>query len=246
MPDKRPLVTAAQSEQALLRAELLLEASRASSESREARRLRRRRSVRKVMNRILLVVGAWVAITIGAFAFSAIVTPLGFWGLLIVPLLMLLAALLILRLPGWTAPAERAAFADVSVDELPRQVDRWLDTRRAALPAPARAEIDRILLQLDALAPELPLLAADGPERLAARRLMADHLPRLVETWEAIPPLVRQKDRDAQQHLKDGLRLVGDELARLNGAIGASRLEALEVEGRFLENRYRTPGALEG
>lgn len=243
MGDKRALVTTAEAQAALLKAELLLERARDRSESREARRLRRRRQVGSFINRTLLVLGAWLGILIGAFAFSGLVMPLGFWGLLIVPLLMLFAALLIVRLPGNRAAAARPTFEGVDVEALAPRLDSWLDARRPALPAAARAEVDRILLQLDGLAPELRQLAPDRPELLEARRLMADHLPRLMETWEAIPAPVRQRDPDAKKHLRDGLRLVGDELARLNAALGAERLEALEVEGRFLESRYRKPGA---
>jgi hypothetical protein len=198
------------------------------------------------MNKTLWVLGSWLAIVIGAFAFSALVTPLGFWGLLIVPLLMLFAALLVVRLPGDRLPAAQATFEGVAVDALVPRLDSWLDARRPELPAPARTEVDRILVQLNGLGPELRQLAPDRPELIEARRLMAEHLPRLMETWEAIPAAVRQRDPDAQQHLRDGLRLVGNELARLNDTLGAERLEALEVEGRFLESRYRKPGAIEG
>ncbi len=237
----RPPATARESEQALLKAELLLEGVRARSESREVRRMRRRRKVRRIVNKLLWVVGSWVAIVIGAFAFSGLVMPLGFWGLLIVPLLMLFATLVVVRLPGSPGPEERPRFEGVAARDLAPRLDQWLDGKRPLLPAPARRELDRILYQLDTLGPELAALPPERPEVAEARRLMADHLPRLIETWEAVPAGVRARDPEASLHLREGLRLVGAELERLNHRLAQERLEALEVEGRFLEKRYAGP-----
>ncbi len=237
----RPPATVRESQQALLKAELLLERVRARSESREARRLRRRRTLRRIVNRLLWVVGSWVAIVIGAFAFSGLVMPLGFWGLLLVPLLMLFAALVVARLPAGGGSPVRPRFEGVAVGEIAPRLDQWLDSKRPLLPAPARSEVDRILHQLDTLTPEMAKLPAGSPEAAEARRLMADHLPRLVETWEAVPEGVRTRDPEAAEHLREGLRLVGGELERLNRRLAEQRLEALEVEGRFLENRYAGP-----
>jgi hypothetical protein len=232
-------------EEVLLKAELLLERMREKSETKEARRIRRSRRRRRVMSRFMRIVAGWLAVVVGAAVFSATVAPLGFWGILIVPLLLLMVTLLLIR---WPAGADEAlpTLEKAEGPVLAPRVEAWLDARRPALPAPARSEVDRIMVQLNSLGPELARVEAKRPEAADAQRLMADHLPRLVESFEAIPPAVRNREPEAGKQLAAGLRVVGDELRRINERLAAERLEALEAEGRFLESRWRDTKRLEG
>lgn len=235
MATRRP-----ESRDVMMRAELLLERLRETPDVKAARARRLKRKARNLFNRVLRVVAGMFAVAFGALIFSQTVMPLGLFGfVVVVPLLMLLVALLLARWPRARAEDE-AALARTALPALPPRVEEWLDSKRPALPAPARSEVDRILLQLDALSPELARLPAGSPEAADARRLMAEHLPRLVDSYEAVPARVRSRDREADRQLTDGLRVVGEELERLNRRLAAERLEALEVEGRFLESRYRS------
>lgn len=229
----------------MMRAELLLERLRETPEVREARARRLKRKARNLFNRVLRVIAGLFAVAFGALVFSQTVMPLGLFGfLVVVPLLMLLVALLLARWPR-TRVEDEVALGRTALPELPPRVEEWLDSKRPALPAPARSEVDRILLQLDSLAPQLARVPATSPDAMDARRLMAEHLPRLVDSYEAVPARVRSRDREADRQLTDGLRLVGEELERLNLRLASERLDALEIEGRFLESRYgggRTEG----
>ncbi len=223
----------------MVRAELLLERLRETPDVRDARARRLKRKARNLFNRVLRVIAGLFVVALGALVFSQTVMPLGVFGfVVVVPLLMLLVALVLARWPQ-TRAEDEAGLARTALPALPPRVEDWLDSKRRALPAPARGEVDRILLQLDALAPQLATVAAGSQEAADARRLMAEHLPRLIDSYEAVPARVRARDRDADRQLTEGLRVVGDELERLNMRLAAERLEALEVEGRFLESRYR-------
>lgn len=229
----------------MMRAELLLERLRETPEVREARARRLKRKARNLFNRVVRVIAGLFAVAFGTLVFSQTVMPLGVFGfVVVVPLLMLLVALVLARWPR-TRVEDEVALARTALPELPPRIEEWLDSKRPALPAPARSEVDRILLQLDTLAPQLARVPATSPDAMDARRLMAEHLPRLVDSYEAVPARVRNRDREADRQLTDGLRLVGEELERLNQRLASDRLDALEIEGRFLESRYgggRTEG----
>ncbi|MFQ3596217.1 MAG: hypothetical protein SNJ63_08895 [Sphingomonadaceae bacterium] len=229
----------ADSRDVMVRAEMLLERLRETPAIKEARARRLKRKARNLFNRVLRMLAGMIAVAIGAIVFSQTVMPLGIFGfVIVVPLLMLLVAMLLARFPRSRAENE-VALAKAALPALPPRLEEWLDSKRPSLPAPARNEVDRILLELDSLAPQLGKLPAGSREAADARRLMAEHLPRLVDSYEAVPARVRLADREADRQLIDGLRVVGDELERLSHRLASGSLDALEIEGRFLESRYR-------
>ncbi|MBS3960494.1 MAG: hypothetical protein KGZ61_01475, partial [Sandarakinorhabdus sp.] len=105
-------------------------------------------------------------------------------------------------------------------------------------PAPAVREVDRIMAQLDALSPQLKKLDPASPMAEDARRLLGDHLPRLVRSYAQVPATHRASP-EASAHFREGLNVVGAEIDRMTTTIARESLTALEVEGRFLETRYR-------
>ena len=86
---------------------------------------------------------------------------------------------------------------------------------------------------------EVPLLGFGTWQLEAddARRLIGDHLPRLVRSYAEVPASHRATP-EATAHLREGLQVVGSEIERLTTDIARERLRALETEGRFLESRY--------
>jgi hypothetical protein len=240
-PDSRP-----DSEIVMAKAEMLLERLRASPDVKEARARRLKRKARNLFNRVLRILAGVVAVAFGAVIFSQTVMPLGIFGfVVVVPLLMLLVAMLLARFPRSGAESE-VALARAPLPALPPRVEEWLDSKRPALPAPARSEVDRILLELDGLAPQLAKIPVGSREAADARRLMAEHLPRLIDSYEAVPPRLRRSGREADRQLTEGLRVVGEELSRLGARLASGSLDALEIEGRFLESRYRDTPRLGG
>jgi hypothetical protein len=129
------------------------------------------------------------------------------------------------------------ALPQVALSALPAQVEDWLETQRKALPAPAVREVDRIMAQLDQLSPQLKKLDPTSPMAEDARRLLGDHLPRLVKSYAEVP-VTHRTSAEAQAHFRDGLKVVGGEIDRLTSDLARERLKALETEGRFLESRY--------
>ncbi|MFN7400178.1 MAG: hypothetical protein ACK5SX_14225 [Sandaracinobacter sp.] len=177
-------------------------------------------------------------VLLGAILYGTFVAPLGFAGVVATAML----AMCMMILMGSLSTSRRAApkleaLPQAPLAALPQQVEGWLEAQRPALPAPAAREVDRIMAQLDRLAPELVRMDPATPEADDARRLLSDHLPRLVKSYAEVP-VTHRTSAEAQAHFRDGLKVVGAEIDRLTSDLARERLKALETEGRFLESRY--------
>ncbi|MGQ0661870.1 hypothetical protein [Sphingosinicella sp.] len=112
--------------------------------------------------------------------------------------------------------------------------DRASDLPRAALPA-----ADQILARLSQLQPHLANLRANEPIAGEARRLIGGHLPRLVDSWLALPPGERGAASENSRRISESLDIVADELAEICRNLDACRNSSFVVEHRFIETRYR-------
>lgn len=200
-----------------------------------ARRLERRgRSIGRRLWRMAMGV---LAVIVAALAIGTFVMPLGFAGLMLTIFSAILVMLFLARYPKSRDPTLEA-LPQTELKAIPAHVEDWLDSQRRLLPAPAAREVDRIMVQLDQLSPELAKLNPQSQLADDARRLIGDHLPRLVKTYAEVPASHRS-GAEATAQLRDGLKVVGDEISRLGDNIARQSLNQLEVEGRFLETRYK-------
>ena len=177
-----------------------------------------------------------LAVVLAAFLYGNLVAPLGFLGVVA----MLLGVLAVMALlAGWPAekPPELEKLPETPLASLPATVETWHDVQRPALPAPAARAVDHVMEQLERLKPELARLDPASAQADDARRLLGDHLPRLVKSYVGVPATHRATP-DAQAHFRDGLKVVGTEIDRLTDDLARERMQALETEGRFLESRY--------
>jgi hypothetical protein len=197
---------------------------------------RLKRGVRSVGRRMRNMALGVLVVLVAAILYGTLVSPLGFVGVMVTAMVAMCVMVLLSSWPG--APAPRLEkLPDAPLAALPAQVEGWLEAQRPALPAPAAHEVDRIMAQLDRLAPELKQLDPATPQADDARRLLSDHLPRLVKSYAEVP-VTHRTSAEAQGHFRDGLKVVGSEIDRLTSDLARERLKALETEGRFLESRY--------
>lgn len=194
------------------------------------------RSARSVGRRLRNMVFGIFAVVLAAFLYGNLVAPLGFLGLVLTLMAALVVMVIFANWPGERAP-QLEKLPEAPLNALPAQVEEWLSHQQRALPAPAARDVDRIMAQLDRLAPELKTLDPASPEADDARRLIGDHLPRLVKSYAEVPATHRATP-EATAHLREGLKVVGGEIDRLTADLARERLRALETEGRFLESRY--------
>lgn len=186
------------------------------------------------IKRAALLGGASGATLLGV---GALVAPVG------VPVLAAAGGgALLLAVGSLFRPSRRRAidgdFSRVELAALPGDAEDWLLARREGLPFDCRSALDRIFQRLGDLQPHLAALPPHSTSAWEARRLLGDHLPRLVLAYEAIPASARDEP-EVRARLRGGLETVADALDDLCGEVCRNPLMSLETEGRFLESRYR-------
>ncbi|MFP5330275.1 MAG: hypothetical protein ACLGHC_09120 [Alphaproteobacteria bacterium] len=206
-----------------------------------------RRGVGEVVRRLRRAGLIFLLLLFALILFSAAVSPLGWAWLLALPATFV-AALLSLMWPTRGArpapspaqPAEK--LAAMPLPELAGRCEHWLIDRTADLPHAALGSADTIVSRLRALQPAIAELPATAPVAGEVRRLIGDHLPRLVDSYLALPPEARDRSSENSRRVSESLDIVADELTRLCNDIDGTRSARFETEHRFIETRYRDGG----
>ena len=207
--------------------------------AREAARRERQR-----LNRDLGRRAARVGMAIGIVSIATIViglmSPIGMFGLFAAIGLAVGIAALLAFMPS--EPAARAPTADLPNGPMVQRFDSYLYRTRAALPAPARAEIDSISARLPLLRQTLERVETLDPKAQDARRLMSVHLPGLVDRYLNVPPEFRGpadgEGLSVDQRLFEGLAAARTALDEISQDLARSDLAAFETQGRFIKSRY--------
>ena len=115
-----------------------------------------------------------------------LITPIGMFGFLAAVGVAIGVVALLGFMPSGkgnaTAPAK-----DLPNGAMVQKFDSYLYRQRAALPAPARAEIDAISRILPSLKQTLERVNDLDPDAQDARRLMSMHLPGLIDRYVNVP-----------------------------------------------------------
>ncbi|HEX8526839.1 hypothetical protein [Allosphingosinicella sp.] len=189
-----------------------------------------------------VAVGALILATI---AFGYIVGPIGMTGLFLV-VVAILALLVLFSI--WPTEPKRAAYSEqLPTTTVVRQLDSLLVNERPALPAPAARETDAIAAQLPLLESRLADVDPLDPLAQDARRLMGKHLPELIERYEKVPESYRrERDSDGltvDERLASSLGAARAALSDIGAKLAAGDRDAFEIQGRFIESRYKDPGS---
>ncbi len=188
---------------------------------------------------------ARVGIGIGAISILTIIvgliTPIGMFGFLAAIGLAIGVTALMAFMPS-RPESSRAPTADLANGEMVQRFDSYLYRSRAALPAPARSEIDSISAQLGSLKQTLERIDTLDPQAQDARRLMSVHLPGLIDRYLHVPAGFRE-ERDGEgvtvnERLVEGLSAGRAALTEISQKLARSDVAALETHGRFIKSRY--------
>ena len=213
--------------------------SRASREA-SARKLKRGAAeVFRRMRRAGLVFVLLLLLLIAGSMFGSA----GFFTWLIALPAIMLAAMLSMTFPTRAgrapqAPTERDV-TRIPLPTLAERCDRWLLDRCDELPRAALPSADLIVDRLRSLAPGLADVPEGSPLQGEIRRLVGGHLPRLVDSYIALPPEARAPQSENARRLTESLGAVAEELTRLCGEVDGCREASFAVEHRFIESRYR-------
>lgn len=238
---ERAVATSARTDRSIARADDVLTraASRDGAERAAAKRERRRLNagLGRTAKRIgLALLAVWIATMVFGF-----IQPIGMFGLLVA----IAAGLLLVG--SIVALSRRSASPALPAPDLPsallvERLDSYLYRARAALPAPAQSEVDRMLSSLPDLKPTLERIDPLEPAAQDARRLMGKHLPGLIDHYLAVPAGYRG-DTDADgvsidQRLVDALRAGREALQETGERLAKGDVAAFETQGRFIQSRY--------
>ena len=212
-----------------------------SRAAREAQKRKVRRGINEVFRRIrraaLLMVGLLAALV----GYSIFVDPIGILTWFVALPTVFLASMVALFWPSSRRREERIEESAqlAHLDVLAGRTEEWLLERCRDLPRAALPAVDTILARLNEMQPDLAAVAPDAPVAGETQRLLGQHLPRLVDTYLALPPSSREVQSENSRRLSESLDIVADELSRLSGEVGRDRSLGFETQHRFIETRYR-------
>ncbi|WP_339707667.1 hypothetical protein [uncultured Sphingosinicella sp.] len=230
--------------QMLGRADEALKRLGQTPEGRAAALRRTQRQAKSVVQRIANAGMAVGGVALVALLFAMFIAPLGVNGFLLLVLAVAgVGGWFLLRRPQAEMPTPQA-MKNADLAAIPRRVEAWLERQRRSLPSRASKLIDEILLRLEVLGEQLGQVPTGQPIAGDARRLIGEHLPRLVDTYLKVPQAYRTPGSEPEQQLLEGLVTIADELRRLSEQLVRGDLDALAVEGKFLEQRYKENGTL--
>lgn len=187
---------------------------------------------------------------------GSIILALLIWGLVIGPigttvlvLAVMFGAMAAVAAAVWDGPDTTPDLtADAPPQVLPAATDAWLDRQRRNLPALAAPHVDAISARLATLDTQLAQVPAGDPVAQDLSRLLARHLPELVERYTRIPAEQRSRTIEADGRsldttLVEGLKVVEAELGRASDSLAAADRDAVRIQGKFLEARYKDDGS---
>ena len=191
----------------------------------------------RTLTKIGIVVGLISVVTI----LIGLVQPIGMFGFLAaVGLAIGIAA--VIAFSGGREIAKPEVTPDLPNGEMVQRFDSYIYRTRAALPAPAQAEIDLLSAALPPLKKTLERLPTLDPNAQDARRLMSIHLPGLIDRYLHVPPAYRgQQDGEGitvDQRLVEALGASRMALAEINEKLAKADMMAFETQGRFIKSRY--------
>ena len=207
---------------------------KAVAEAEKRRSQRRAQVAMRKFNRAASISGAS---GVGVLGYTLAVAPIGTPALIAAGAATAIAAGLALC---W--PTRSPVDGKISREELTALVgeaEEWLLNQRKTLPGRVIPGIDTIIARLGDLHPHVPALDPYGPVAWDLRRLLTDHLPRLVQAYSGLPATVRDADPTLLQRLIVSLRTLDEELVRICKEASRDHLLAFEVRDRFIESRYK-------
>ena len=207
---------------------------------REAARRERQRlnaDLTRRFARIGVAVGVISLVTI----IVGLITPIGMFGFLAAVGVAIGVVALLGFMPSGKGNAVAPA-KDLPNGAMVQRFDSYLYRQRAALPAPARAEIDAISRILPSLKQTLERVNDLDPDAQDARRLMSMHLPGLIDRYVNVPSAYRsQKDGEdvtVDERLVEGLAAGREALTEVSEKLARTDVAAFETQGRFIKSRY--------
>ena len=147
------------------------------------------------------------------------------------------------------APPARASgplWQSAPVADLPADLRRLARDISPQLPAAAQRHLANLLAAASGLEPKLRAVDPANPSVTAVRQILADYIPTTLQAYRALPPRVRSATRlgdgrTADEQITAQLALLETQMDRVADTLSRGDLEALDAQGRFLDEKFRAP-----
>ncbi len=238
-------------ERILYETEDFLRRSLGSASRRDAKKRKLRRRFEEAMRRVKRAALLLAAILAGLVAYALFAGGIGFLTWMVALPTAFLIALVSLFWGSSARRAEPAAADPAAAPALPlgalaaRAEEALLD-RCDALPGRALPAADAILARLNELQPHLDGLEPASLVAGDARRLIGQHLPRLVDSYLDLPESGRKPGSESSQRFAESLGIVAQELDTLLETCCRDRQISFDTQRRFIETRYKEDDGLRG
>lgn len=235
-------------ERVLYETEDFLRRSLGSASARGAKKRKLRRKFEEGVRRVKRALFLFAGLLAGLVAWSLFVDAIGFltW-IVAIPTAFLIAFASLFWGPAKRAPplADMQGVPAIPLGELAVRAEEGLLDRRGDLPGRALPAADTIMARLAELQQHLGAL--DPAAMLAgdARRLIGQHLPRLVDSYLELPASARSTGSESSQRFTESLNIVANELDSLLETCCRDRQVSFDTQRRFIETRYKEEGDLD-
>jgi len=237
----RATASSAKTNRALERADAVMARAQVTDSAVRAASRRERQRLNSGFKKSAMRVAAIVAAVWAATVVIGLINPIGIFGLI--------AAIAVgVLLVGWSLKGRSVSSQPaLPAPDLPNaavvdRLDSYLYRVRPALPAPAQVEVDAMLSRLPDIKQTLERVDTLDPSAQDARRLMAAHLPNLIDKYLNVPKSYRKQPMDDEvspdQRLIDALHTGRAALDDIGEQLARNDLAAFETQGRFISNRY--------
>ena len=188
--------------------------------------------------RIGIAIGAISLITI----FIGLIMPIGMFGFL-AAVGIAIAAAAILAVGGTRQQPLPTVSSDLPNGQMVQRFDSYIYRTRAMLPPSAQSEVDNMSAMLPELRKILERVPDLDPNAQDARRLMAKHLPGLIDSYTQVPMSYRSAPepdgKSADDRLVEALSAGRQALKDIGEKLARNDLATFETHGRFIETRYK-------
>lgn len=192
---------------------------------------------------VAMAIGVFTVL-VAAFAAGIILDGIGFAGVMLTALAIVVTLFVLGRYPKISVP-KRADLNRGDVKSLVARTELWLEHQRPALPAPAARLVDDIGVQLDALGLQLEHIDPSHPAAAETRRLVGEYLPETIDSYRKIPAHLRREERAGStpdQQLEESLHKISGEIDHVTRKLADGALDELAIRTRYLD--YKFGGAL--
>lgn len=232
-------------ERVLYETEDFLRRAIGSPNLRAARKRRFRRKLEEFGRRAKRSAFVLIGLVALLLAFSIFRGGIGFFAWLVaMPTFTAFALLLMLQptrhhkrlqaeAPGGDAPPS------LPLAELAVRAEEGLLDRCDELPGRALPAADAIMARLRELHPYFAAIDPAAPLAGDARRLVGQHLPRLVDSYLQLPHSARARGSESSRRFTESLDIVATELGNLLDACCRDTQADFDTQSRFIETRYK-------